>query len=140
MEAMAAKDPMIGHFIFSRKDEGVGRSSTASMLLLKKTVELMSIFSSSKCCSKTSILYCVRWISLTLLDWNLIASQFTLSDWIDQTRGSFNFAILVKVQFSDTVVPFNGHVSITVILPSNCRVNSSNRASSEVVDEAFTEL
>ena len=69
-----------------------------------------------------------------------MASQFIFSDWIEQTKGNFNFAWYAKVQFLDIVVLFNGQISMIVILPSKFRVNSSKRASFEVVEVAFTEL
>ena len=68
-KVMAAKDPMRGHFIFSKSDVDAGREvGSVSILLLTKIVELVFIFSSSKCCSITSILYCDRWISSVLLE------------------------------------------------------------------------
>ena len=47
----AANDPMRGHFIFSKSDVDPGREvGLVSILLLTKIVELVFIFSSSKCC------------------------------------------------------------------------------------------
>ena len=65
----AANDPITGHLIWSRNgvDFGIDEESE-SILLLIKTVELVFIFSSSKCCSIISILYWVGWISLAVLE------------------------------------------------------------------------
>ena len=43
-EAMAASDPIRGHFILSKNVDAGGEFSSNSMLLLTKTVELTSIF------------------------------------------------------------------------------------------------
>ena len=68
-KAMAAKDPMRGHFILSKIDVAAGRElGSESMLLLTNVVELTFIFSSSSFCSIISILYCDRWISSVLLE------------------------------------------------------------------------
>ena len=68
-KVMAANDPMRGHFILSKSDVDAGRVvGSESILLFTKIVELMFIFSSSKCCSIISILYCDRWTSSVLLE------------------------------------------------------------------------
>ena len=68
-KAMAAKEPMSGHFILSKSDVvAAGEVGSESMLLLTKTVELMFIFFSSNFSSIISILYCDRWISSVLLE------------------------------------------------------------------------
>ena len=88
---MAAKDPMRGHFILSKSDVVAGREvGSESMLLLTKTVELKLIFSSSRCCSMISILYCAGWSSSVTLEWSVTESQLILSDWREQTGGNFN--------------------------------------------------
>ena len=91
--------------------------------LLTKTVLLMFIFSSSTFC----ILYCDRWISLVWLDWRV-------------TIGNLSLALDKKVQFNEVLVPFRGHVSVSVRLPSNWKLKSSKRASVEGEDVALTEL
>ena len=65
----AANDPITGHLIWSRNgvDFGIDEGSEL-ILLLTKTVELIFIFSSSKCCSMISILYLVGWISFAVLE------------------------------------------------------------------------
>ena len=98
MKVMAANDPMRGHFIFFKSDVDAGMEvGSVSILLLTKTVELVFIFSSSKCCSIISILYCVGWISSVLLESIWIESQFITLDCREQTNGNFSVACDVKL-------------------------------------------
>ena len=100
----------------------------------------MLIFSSSIFCSTTCILYCDRWISFDWLEWSLTESQLILSERNEQTIGNLSLAWVVNVQLNEVLVPFRGHVSVSVRLPSNWKLKSSKRASAEGEDVALTDL
>ena len=70
----------------------------------------------------------------------MIESQLMTLEWREQTNGNFSVACDVKFQTCELTVPFMGHSSVIVRLPSNLKVNTSKSASDEVVDDALTEL
>ena len=67
-------------------------------------------------------------------------SQITLSELKEHTIGNLNLAFDRNVQLNEVLVPFRGHVSVSVMLPSNWKLKSSKRASVEGEDVALTEL
>jgi len=92
MPATAARLMMSGNFIFSKNGvEKDGRISS-SRLLLMNVVEFIFIFSSSKCSSSTSILFCSTCISSGLLELNFTESQFIFSERMLHVNGSLIFA------------------------------------------------
>ena len=67
-------------------------------------------------------------------------SQLILSERNEQTIGNLSLACDTNVQLNEVVVPFKGHVSVSVMLPLNWKLKSSKRASAEVEDVALTKL
>ena len=67
-------------------------------------------------------------------------SQLILSDFKEHTTGNLSLAFDRNVQLNEVLVPFRGHVSVSVMLPSNWKLKSSKRASADGEDVALTEL
>ena len=67
-------------------------------------------------------------------------SQLILSEFREHTIGNLSLACDMNVQLSEVLLPFRGHVSFSVMLPSNWKLKSLNRGSAEGDDVALTEL
>ena len=67
-------------------------------------------------------------------------SQLIFSDLKEHTTGNLSLALDENVQLNEDLVPFRGHVSVSVMLPSNWKLKSSKRASADGEDVALTEL
>ena len=67
-------------------------------------------------------------------------SQLTFSELNEHTTGNLSLAFAENVQLNEDQVPFMGHVSVRVMLPSNWKLKTSKRASADGEDVALTEL
>lgn len=67
-------------------------------------------------------------------------SQFTFSELNEHTTGNLSLVFAEIVQLNEDLVPFMGHDSVSVMLPSNWKLKSSKRASADGEDVALTEL
>ena len=81
----------------------------------------------------------MRWISFDLLDLRVMELQLIFSEFNEHTTGKLSLVFAEIVQLNDDVVPLVGHVSVTVMLPSNWKLKSSKRASADGEEVALTE-
>ena len=67
-------------------------------------------------------------------------SQLIFVDLKEHMTGNLSLALEENVQLKDFQVPLKGHVSVIVILPSNWKEKSSNRASADGEKVTLTDL
>ena len=70
----------------------------------------------------------------------MIESQLIFSDLKEHTTGNQSLALAENVQLNEDLVLFRGHVSVSVMLPSNWKLKFLKRASTDGEDVALTEL
>ena len=58
----------------------------------------------------------------------------------EHTTGNLSLVFAEIVQLNEDLLPFIGHDSVSVMLPSNWKLKSSKRASADGEDVALTKL